>query len=174
MPHPKEKIAQQHEKELIAWLKFNQNSLPLSLYALAKRVGWSFGALRGTILRITARPEAENPLIVQDISNPDHKRYISYVALKGTASERRLHDERAYIEEQTGKKASNALDSKFSTQIVTFLKKLQELDEKVLRLASEISDPATIDKFLEYEFGLDKNEKKTLVDLIQTLEAMQK
>jgi hypothetical protein len=169
MPYPKEKMAQQHEKDLISWLKINQKMLPLSLYALGKALGWSFGALRGTILRITNRHPAENPLVIKEVSNPSTKRYISYIALKGTQSETKLNNQVEYLNENTQipQKSVNLP----MEQILLYLEKLKQLDDKVLLLATEITDIKTIDKFLEYQFGLEEKDKKELNQLINTLKS---
>ncbi|WP_371802774.1 hypothetical protein [Candidatus Lokiarchaeum ossiferum] len=165
MSYPKEKIAKENEQKMYAWLRKNESKLPLTLYGICKELQWTFGATRGTLLRI----EKKNPrfLIKKEIIDPQNKRFKTKIALRNSRSEQKLMDEfNAFPEFQN----QSDYDLPGIKEMVNkYLKRLTLLDDKVMELIQTITHTKTLENIVELEFGLSEEERKELDQLIQEL-----
>lgn len=180
--YPKEKIARANEKAMLSWLKANEKLLPLSIYALSKQLQWTFGATRGTLLRLYSQPQ--HKIHLDEIINPKTKRYTVQISLAGNPSYNRMMKQKASLSTANmvsqipnhgstplGSPQENLSSLKIES-ILQMLKKLLEFDEKVLEMAQEIKSSKLLQRFLDLGFGLEEKEKNTLIELIDQLEAI--
>lgn len=165
MSYPKEKIAKENERAMYAWLRTNEAKLPLTLYGISKELKWTFGATRGTILRI----EKKKPgfLIKKEIIDPQNKRFKTKVALRNSRSEEKLIDEfNAFPEFQN---QSDYDLPGIKEAVNKYLRRLTLLDDKVMELIRSITHTKTLENIVELEFGLSEEERKELEQLILEL-----
>ena len=165
MSYPKEKMAKENEQIMYAWLQANEAKLPLTLYGIGKELGWTFGATRGTLLRL----EKKKPhfLIKKEIIDPKNKRFKSKVALRNSRSEQVLMDELNSFPEF--KNQSDYDIPRVKEAVDKYLRRLIQLDDKVLTLISTISHQKTLEKIIELEFGLKVEERRELTEILNEL-----
>jgi hypothetical protein len=172
MPYPKEKIAHENEGTMLKWLRNNDHKLPLTLYRLSKELSWSFGATRGTLLRLESKNE--NKILKTDIVDPVNKRFKTKIANRGMASQARLQFEAEendnYGEAPSPIVGPNEFLLNNKPKLLNFLNKLLDFDDKVAMLADDINDGKLLDKFIDSEFGLESDEKSEIISLIEELE----
>ncbi|MCF2142030.1 MAG: hypothetical protein K9W44_18420 [Candidatus Lokiarchaeota archaeon] len=169
--HPKEKVARANEESMLNWLRENDDKLPITIYGLSKSMKWSFGATRGTLLRLHAQPESK--IHLEGIFDPQKKKFKTLIAIKGAPSFDRLEEIKVDISQKTndvsGKQNSPAKILDFS-KVYYFLTKLDEMDRNVSKIATEISDVNLLQKFLDLNFGLKLEEKEQLLEILAIME----
>ncbi len=165
MSYPKERIAKENEQTMYAWLQSHESKLPLTLYGISKELHWTFGATRGTILRL----EKKKPqfLLKKEIIDPKNKRFKTKIALRNTRSEQVLMDEFNKFPEF--KNQSDYDLPGIKEAVNKYLQRLIQLDDKVLSLISSITHTKTLEAIVELEFGLKEAERKELDQLILEL-----
>ena len=167
MNYPKERLALNNEQQMISWLKSNKHKLPLTMYSLCKEIGWSFGATRGTIFRIAQKmPEF---IIIRDVIDGESKKFKTKIALKGTPSEQKILLDKDSQPNPITIFTNNNIASDKLEKITFYLKKLVELNTKASQLVGEIEDPTILEKFITYQFGMEKLELDDLLKLIEEL-----
>jgi len=168
--YPKEKIALEHEKLMLQWLKSHVRKLPITLYSLNKELKWGdfggYGLTRGTILRLKEKPESS--VIIRDIIDIKSNRIKVKVALKNTPSEEILLKESAETTNNTQLNASKVTDEK-KAKILRYLQKLIDIDNNIEKIACEITEIQTLERFLSFQFGLESRDKNDLIALIKEL-----
>ncbi|WP_457558083.1 hypothetical protein [Candidatus Harpocratesius sp.] len=169
--HPKEKVARANEESMINWLRENDNKLPITIYGLSKSMKWSFGATRGTLLRLNAQPEAK--IHLEEIFDPQKKKFKTLIAIKGAPSFDRLEEIKLDISQkmnEVGVKQNSYTEILDFSKIYYFLTKLDEIDSNVSKIATEITDVNLLQKFLDLNFGLKLEEKEQLLEILKIME----
>jgi len=167
MNFPKERIALNNEQQMISWLKANKHKLPLTMYSLCKEIGWTFGATRGTVFRIAKK--MPDFLIIRDVIDGETKKFKTKIAIKGTPSEQKILQEKDSQPNPITYSNENSYNSEKLEKITYYLKKLVELNTKASQLIGEIEDPSILEKFITFQFGMEKLELDDLVKLIEEL-----
>lgn len=166
MRYPKEQIALRNEQEMLQWLKSHKNKLPLTLYSISKEIGWTFGATRGTLLRL--RNKSESQIILKECMDPKRRKFLIKVALKDSESEQRLNMESSEKIETLVQSAPAMFTPEDLEKLKGFLVKLQEMDANVGKMIP-LLDSTVMEKFLEYRFGLESKDKEDLAFLVSLL-----
>lgn len=167
MNFPKERIALNNEQQMISWLKSNKHKLPLTMYSLGKEIGWSFGATRGTLFRIAQK--MPDFLIIRDVIDGETKKFKTKIAIKGTTSEQKiLQDKDSQPNPVMIAPVNNIIPDRIE-KIIYYLKKMVDFNSKASQLVGEIEDPTILEKFITYQFGMEKLELDELSKLIEEL-----
>ncbi len=98
--------------------------------------------------------------------NPKKRKYQTKIALKNSDSEQKLLQEEHIELIQPSITSISSLSSQQTELIIHYLNRLLTFDEKVGKLANEINQAEILEKFLEFQFGLESNEKAELERLI--------
>jgi hypothetical protein len=166
MRYPKEHIALHNEQEMLQWLKSHKNLLPLTLYSICKEIGWTFGATRGTLIRL--RNKSESQVMLKECMDPKRRKFQTKVALKETESEVRLNDTSVNEVISYAQTTQTMFTPEELDKLKMFLMKLQEMDANVEKMIP-LLDSAVMEKFLEYKFGLETKDKEDLRFMVTLL-----
>jgi len=166
MRYPKEQIALQNEQQMLQWLKAHKNKLPLTLYSISKEIGWTFGATRGTLLRL--RNKTQNQVILKEGMDPKRRKFQTKVALKDTESEQRLNEDSVNNVISLTQSSASIFTPEELDKVRMFLNKLQDMDDNISKLVP-LLDASVMEKFLEYKFGLEAKDKEDLKFMISLL-----
>jgi hypothetical protein len=165
MSYPKEKMALENEQLMQKWLIQNEKKLPLTLYGICKELGWTFGATRGTILRI----EKKKPSFLrkEEVIDPHNKRFKTKIALKDTLSEEKLISELITLQNYNEKSDYDFPEIK--NAVIKYLTKCLDFEQKASQLIVQTNDVEALQNIMDLNFGLSKEEKAELENLIEEL-----
>jgi hypothetical protein len=132
-------------------------------------LGWTFGATRGTALRLAQKNESN--VILKNVMDSKKRKFQTKIALRNTDSERKLSEDTNIDTSNPIPPASKGptINIQSIEKTIHYLNRLLEINEGVSKLINEIHHADTLQRFLELKFGLEQKEKTELEELVNKL-----